>query len=740
MYKVKYILSFNNDFNELIEIFFQVLNYTGVSYPLIGATDCLTIQATTGDENKQEPLIGTEAIIKINVRVDDPVQIADLIATQDLSIRVTIYMNRIYSRSVFQGFIVVEDNFQPLLDKPYILQVRALDGIGFMKGVYFLDTMGNPFAGKMSIVGWLAQILAQTGQTLNLRVYFNIFHASFATNINPLEQTYIDAITFATGTVTPAGDTNPADFSTGFDDFFTVLQKIVTNFRCKLFQEDGVWNLVSLWEYLNPNGYSFTEYSFGDPVDGIVPFTIVSSGRNVNYDLLVGKVQIIAPVKEDANLYLKLATKSFEYTYTYDQSINKICNQDLSQGTRNLLFDEVISSNIIDPSIQPPVNLVTQGYDPFCFDHLNGTNQNPYPSNPSTTDAFIRNVIDTLGYTLERFLVMKTLPIGTATLTYLRCSRLLIDQNDILQFSITWRTRVTLADNTEYQIARILLYGDDGTFWSLFTVGDGSIPGNFPVWKQTDANFQQLSGGTPAVSTGTIIGGTTQWLGVTCNHNISALVPPAKTPVSGSVEILLCEVLLSGPDPVEYWYKEISVTILPLLQGSYQELQGDYNFSESNQLIRQTVQEDVQISDSPKRYFKGALLGGGMGEPLLTPQWAIPGAATPGLPPLMRFTQAMEYVIFSHFCRIVQKIEGSVRGFVYPDNVDLNVTHPAGMLNTYMFTDTVNPTKRYMLTSFSKDYNTCQWRAVFVETRSDQNDLGLIVPDSFIFAYLFQSQ
>ena len=737
MYKTKYILPFTNDLNELYEIYFEFLDYSGEILQLTGTDDVLTIRCTAGDENKMEPILGTEALINIWVEEETPISIADLVAQHDNDIRVTIYRDQDYSKHVFQGFIVVEDNSQPFMDKPFALSVRALDGLGLLKGVDLVDADDLRFVGSYSILSWIAQILAKTGQTLNLRVYFNFLESSFAPNIGALEQAFINSITFSQGDAFNVQSTDPTvdiNASTA-DDCYSALEKIVRCLRCRLFQEDGRWNLVSLYEYLNRDGFSYKEYSFGDPVDGIVPFTVVDSGLNRDYSASVGKEEIIHPVNDDQIIYLKLATKWIKLTYTYDQSQNKVCNQDFSEGDRNATYDETITSSIIDPTIQPSVNLETHGYDLYCWDHLKGTNngsaRNPYPSNPPDGRAFIREVVDLLGYTKDRFAVLDVQM--SAPLNYIRTRRFLIDQGDILQVSFSWRTRVDIGLSSQsYAVAKVLLYGDDGSFWALNTAGDGSIPSNFPEWFETDANFQQLSGGTPNIATSFIDTPTTDWTSVTANNNISSVVPPAKTPISGTIEILFSVNIQGGTDPEEYWYKDLQVTILPYLNGSYLQLKGDYNYSTSGNDIKQTLSEDVQISDSPKRYFKGALLRSD-GLSLATPTWKRSGKEES-----YRFAQLMERVMYNHLYRIVQKIEGSFRGLVYRPADDDSVIIPNGFLGSYMFPDGDFPTKRFMLTSFEKDYGTGQWRGVFVETLEDQNADGFVLPNDYKFSYIFQ--
>lgn len=742
MYGTKYILAFSNDLGELYEIYFDFLGYTGTPSPIKGSGDVLTLRSTGGDESKMEPILGTEALIDIYVDINTPITIADLVAAHDNDIRVTVFKDKNYGTSIFQGFIVVEDNSQPFQDAPFTLSVRALDGLGLLKGVDLVDTNALLFAGAYSVLSWICQILYKTDQTLNLRVFFNIFEKSFMTNVNPLEQTFLHSITFSKGDSFNSNSLDPSVDSAALaaDDCYTALEKIVRCFRCRLFQEDGRWNLVSLYEYLNPSGYSYTEYSLGDPVNGIVPFTAVDSAKAQTFDVQVGKDGIVHPIQDDQNIYLKIATKWIKLTYSYDQSQNKVCNQDLSDTsvpTRQPADDENIQSQIIDVTLNPTDEtklLTTQAYQPYCFTHSNGnwfdsTNQYPYPANSPTAPGFIRVVIDDLGYELLRFLVLKAPAIDNVT--YFKTSRLLIDTSDILQLTFSYRTRVNTVSGTQrITVAWILLYGDDGTFWAMESFDDGNVSGNPTRWKQTDSDFRNIGGfGTEPVTTPSVTD-STQWIGVSANNNsVNQNQGFAKAPVSGQVEILFLwfgEAVLT-----EAWFKDISVTILPYLQGSYQQVKGDYNFSGSNNNIKQTEADDVEISDSPKRYFKGALLKAN--SDLLSISWNRYGVIES-----LRFTQLMERIMFTHLCRIVHKIEGTWKGLIYrPDN-DISHDRPNGYLNGWLFADSMTPTKKYMLTSFEKNMGQGQWRGVFVETLNDQNDPGFASPDNYTFSYIFQ--
>lgn len=738
-YKTKYILAFSNELNEVYEIYFEFMDYLGDPILLYGVEDCMTLRSTTGDENRFEPILGTECLINIHVGPvnvkgiefqNDTLQIFDLITEHDNDIRVTVYHEQDYTKSIFQGFIVVEDNSQPLSDPPFTLSVRALDGLGLLKGIDFLDTDGNAFAGSMSPIKWIAQILYKTDQKLNIRAYFNILNIDFPA-LPCIESFTINVSTFQTGQPQTTNDPTIDIAASIADDCYTALEKIVRCLRCRLFQQDGVWNLVNIWEYQNPAGYSYVEYVISDPVDGIVAATPSTQLRNINYDVPVGSDQIIHPVEDDATLGLKLATKSEKLTYTYDQSLNKICNQTLIYGDADTANNGTISSTFQSQSITPPITFSYLAYFAFCFTHLDGPAPfHPYPGVTPTGVSYIRDIQDVNGYSVDRYLMIGK---PTGILTYQRSSKFLIDVGDVLNMSFDWRTKenenVPSGSGTA-QIAYVFLYGIDGTFWALSYIPQGT---NKPQWVQMpDANFVDGAGNTPTINSPQFTDSANNgFMNITTVLQAPSGIYYGTAPVSGDVEVLFLYLRDKLPAVTEYWFKNISISVIPFLNGSFKELKGDFNFASSNNNIKQTDEQDVEISDSPKRYFKGAILQVD-GKTLMPNSWIRAGVTETG----RRFTQVMEELLYNAFYRQIQMIEGSMRGVTRVDS-DYNVKD-VGFINRFYFTDHPEPTKKFMLTSFEIDYATGFGRRVFVEILNDQNDTNQVVPDKYLFQYIFQ--
>ncbi len=725
-YGNKFILPFTNNLDQFYEIYFDFLNYVPtIPILLTGTNDCLTLRATGNDDDKLNAIFGTEALIKIIVEKDQLITINDLIAQHDNDIRITVYKDRDYSKSIYQGFVVVENNSQPLHDPPYILQIRALDGLGLLKGVDLVDTTNTPFVGSQSLIGWIGQILYKTGQTLNIRTYFNFYNSGFSELSSALVETQLNANTFKKADSPETNDPSVDVNALNEDDCYTALEKIVRCLRCRLFQEDGVWNLVSLYEYLNPAGFSYFEFEMLDPVSGIVPVSTVGVGNNIINDIPIGKNEIIRPTQGDVNLYLKLATKWIKLTYNYDQSENKLCNQNFTDGLANPSFDSTISSTIIDPTITPVVIFNTLGYNAYCWTNKDGPFSTlPPPSNP----AFVRSVLDGLDSEFLRFAVIPT--NGSTTGLLINQQQFLVDSGDRLELSFDWRmrTHVTLGSfggsiGTMY----VLMTGADGSFWFLFaSVSDiGEATGGTTQWVATDSNF---STALPIIA---VTDANNSWQNMTAG-SVTAMTDKRagiQVPVSGKIQIILSGQAVGAGN--EAWFKNINVTIYPYLFGSFKQVKGDYNFSSSNNNIKQTKEDNVEISDSPKRYFKGALLNID-GVSLAPANWHRKGFSES-----FRFTQGMERVMYNHLCRILQKVEGSFRGMTYRDSTDISIIRQAGFINQYYFTDSATPTKKFMLTSFEKNYGTGEGRHVFVETLADVNDTGWTNPDQYVFNYIF---
>lgn len=731
-YGLQYIMTFENELNEIFEAHFEFKDYVGDVFNIIGGIKSINLRSTTGDEDKLTPILGLECLMQIAVAKnsvagvvmdDTQLTIADLIAQHDNDIRVTVYKDQIYNTFVFQGFVVVEDNSQPFLDPPFLLSVRALDGLGLLKNQDLVDFNSQPFVGVMSVQNWIGNMLYKTGQDMPLRIYFPLYPIQGGIDdlVPSLEQVCLNAQTFQTGELTTTTDPTIDTQAAAYSNVYDALTAICHSFRCRLFQQDGVWNFVSLYSYVDPNGFGYNE-STGTLTDGVYSMVTTATHSMLNYDVSIGKDNVLHPAQDDGMLYLKLATKWIKLNYGYDQPTLKICNQNFIQGDPDPTNDGTISSTIEDPTILPPLTFNYKAFQVYCWTIAGGTNvaggTTPFPETAQTAPVYTRSVVDDLGYEENRYVVIT----DNSTVNHIRSQTFLVDINDSLEITLDYRTRVNVGPSDLTPLI-ILLDGDDGTKWGL---GEFS-PGSGLKWWLLDSNYR-IGGGAnfPPLNGKTYISGdsTADWSNLSVFRTTTGTI--VKVPVSGA-----CFIVLEGLPSLggESWFKNLQINVHAYLQGSYVQLKGDYNYSSSTNDIKQTLSEDVEISDSPKRYFKGALVLSN--NDLIVPSWHRFGVTES-----FRFQQIMERLVYNNLYRIIYKFEGTVRGRTYmTEGYDVK---EVGYLNRYFFVDSQFPDKMFILTSFDDDLGTGQGRKVYVEVLKDANDSGFVAPDAYLFQYIFQ--
>lgn len=692
-HNTKYRLDFTNQLNEDYSILFKRKDYVGDYQLLTGGDDALVIKSLNDDDDRFSPILSKEVTIVIHIGVDQNIGIENFLSDEEDDWLIEIYPVD-GGPAIFIGYLVVEDSSEPFYDRPFQITLRASDGLALLKDVDFPVPLGG---GLLSVIDYLGYILKQINSTINFRTYFAIRHDSMTTD-DPLSQLQIDTRTFED------------------DDIYTVLEKLMSDLQCRIFFENGYWHIIGIHQYLQNAGYKYTEYD----TDAIEVNTGIVTALAA-----IGKDEGIYAINKDATIYYKVASKSVEKTFNYELPSKLVCNQDFISGDAIVTYNEVISSSILDKSIIPAVNLQTKGYDAYCWEHHNGTPENVggataysvLPEAVPAKRAFVRSVLDMLGYEKDRFLVIDN---EQGKLSYMKATTFRADVSDIVQLSVSARTRV---GNTHAQpIMFLLLYGDDGSHWALNTVGDGSLPGNYPIWRTTTATFRDPSGGRPWIVPDNIgLTDYTDWTTFSVNNNISGVVSPAKLPVSGTLQLLLACQTLSGTDPQEYWFKNLNITVLPFLNGAYTQLKGDYNIYSQNLNINSKIEKDVNLSDSPKQMIKGALF---VNNKLATPEWR-----RAGINESFRLTQLTAMLEYALNDRQFQKIEGNFKGIVYILN-DSPINF--GFLPQYKFSD--YPSKLYMLTSMECNYVKGTWRGVLVEV--EQNPVPLF--DTYTFEYLFE--
>lgn len=677
----KYIIQHFNPLSEHIQVWLCPKGYAGTATYLKGINPFCTIRSTVNDDDKVKcGIFELEATINIWLEKTSTIGISEFLATEDDSWRVQVWrMDN--SLLLFDGFLVVEDNSEPLKDKPYSIQLKATTGLGKLKGIEFLDKDNEKFAGKYTLLEYIMIALDKVNNELPIASYFNVYGTGMSsklidTDSDPLDRVYCFASTFEK-------DEN------SFTDCYDALNKILESTKCRLFQQNGKWHIVNLYEYLTQNVYGVVTYNWSVATGNVftkTPFYPYGVFTN-DYKAEIGKGEFIQPIDGDATKYFKLNTGKVHINYNYQRPKETFCNMTLKKGDRAPLLD--FASH--------------KAYLAECFLHQ----RPPYATPGATTnDAYIAAEVDAYDYEKQRFLIIEPEPL--LNISFLRSQRFYVDTNDKINISFQHRLDSDLGGAGTQQLAHVILITDGGLYYNLDDTGDWVLTNS-----SLSVNSRTLDYGFAGADD------LAQWT----TYDLETKVVPS----GGEIEVLFY-----GLDTTTFnrgaYFKDIRFTVLQYINGSYRDAKGDFNQSKTTNNVRQDLETETYISDAPSRSIKGALVKSD--NSLMATEWRVYAATTN-----YRFSQIMSYILYNHLRRVNYKIEATLKGYLYQDT--FSNQRASGFLNQYVFTD-FDAGRLFMLTgSYELNLHTGTWRGVFVECVQGVSDTSYIEPDAFKFDYLF---
>lgn len=684
---VKYRITFTNNLHETYSIDFDNKNYTGDVTDLTGEGQVLSLSSIGDDDDRFSPILSKEIKIAIWLYETQPVTITNFLSTEDDEWRVIIYRERSMP-AVFHGYIVIEDSSEPLFDKPFGIRLRASDGLPLLKNVELIKSDESDFRGLNPLTDYIGHTLYYVNPDIPFRIYSDVYHKRMDVNISPFEQTEVDA-----GTFEKDENTN--------DDGYTVLEKVLKATSCRLFYENGCFHIVHLRQYQNPSGFNWHEYKI---VNGDVVHQ--ASGTNEPIIARIGKIEVIQAVNKDAQVYYKVPYKSVKKTFNYVIPQELFCNQQLQRG------DKIpgLSTPAVGTPISPGYVPAKDYYTPECY----LSSRSIWAVLSTTKDFYIRTEQDAFGYEIDRYLLIPREPQAT----FIHSNYIPVNTDDEFTFSVD----VKVKQGNDYgrrsgepAIFYIILIGDDGTYWNLT---NDIVQSEF-VWVKT------LVSNPRGVRSPTGIG-STDWTTVTAAANkINVDTGKVNIPVDGNIQIVLAQLDSFTPfyPNNETYYKNLQINYSPYIKNSYRPVLGDFNFYSQDLKINRTIEEEVHISDSPKKLIKGALF---VDELLATPEWYRLGENES-----LRFMQIQALLKYNFHFRQFRKVEGTLKGLSLFNALDQNT--PFGFLPIYSLSDVPNA-PNFILTSITEcNYVSGQWRGVIVEIPSNAPDF-----DTYDFQYLFK--
>ena len=653
------------------------------------------------------------------------------------------------TNTLFKGFLVLDDISEDLLPFPNTVTLTATDGLGLLKDIPLTDFDGDTPTGKLRMITYLAYCLNSTGLALPIQVVNNIRRGSGSITVSDVNTIFDAPHTIITGasrfrffyvgqiitisgtasnngtfTVTAVGsgivtlitvaetivdeasvadvtftDTGSAyhlydqtylDAKTFEDEIgtcencYSVLTKILGE-SCRLFQMKGQWWILRVDEVQGATA-------------GLVVASYNSSGSFIEFlpeqsfvkEIGTGKSILLS--EESSRATVTRPHKSVRLIFNYETPREVPCNISFIRG-------DVITDVFPEKTYSVSCWTLREGV-PGYYGTVDGTT------------ATIHKLYDKNDYETERYVVLtprtsfETSSINDAT--YLESEAIPIEVKDKFSTSISWRngTDISTGGNGQARLFRCVLNGDDGSWW---IVGEDTIGDGIPKWFDT-ANWTLFSSkGSVSVD---FDEDDTEWRTITWE------APAA--PVSGNVYLWLNQFnqLNSSDDNVDVWYNNLSFDYYPFINGSYQRYQGQAHKTNQSGNYKAKRENEVYISDSPKKLFKGGLFAF-TGSAFVLVNSFFDAAKYPagGEANVFPYGEIQLFDVWNQFRKEMRIIQATMQGCDLDLQDGDGFPDTAHLINKWKLTDpSENLISRFFLAlHFNQNHDNQGWTAVFRE-------------------------
>lgn len=580
---------------------------------------------------------------------------------------------------VFSGFLTPGLGRAEFQDKPYDIVLQAVDGLGLLKGVPLTKPDGTNFQGVNLIKDYIASILAKTGLGLNWRLYSNIIESSMQDRTtNPAKDTFnqtgIHARTFQKDALE-------------FYDCYTCLQRILGEYFT-LYQWKGKWVILRIGELQDSVGVKvwYSEYNSAG--------TFLSSAQQLENPGATGRDRMIHPVDAGQSISADFAVKRTRYTYNYKPWPEIPTNNKFERGAEFNSGDAGGGDTFKDFTIEG----WTYG--------AKFTSALPNLS-PTTDKGYRHTVYDTFGVEKERNYILEHFTSGEKIL-----------QSD--PFPVTKGDKINIDFDVRYfsggvgtrnVVFAYIVQDGTGMKYYLRRTYSGSI--------ELKAEWQMNTGNAIQLQSDNFL----EWCSGRCES-------PA-IPVDGLIYIALAS-NIAGNHPQ---FRNVNIEYLPFVAGGYQQLKGDYSETSQDINFKDVIDQEVFISDSPKKVLQGALYRADL-TTLTTPTWKRYGRTE-----ALHFKELGEMVRYNFSRRRCYRIDGPYNGLKYIPADNPLVIEPLSFHRHHTFPDSPDMSGRYfvLVPPLNIDFSDGRAEMNFVEVMKDGEGDGDQTGDNHIpLKYLFE--
>lgn len=288
----------------------RILELDGVDAPeeLEAAENPVVINYTNSSDNKLMPLRGSWLDAQLLATVD--FQLEDLYTENER--RWLIQVDRNGSR-IGNWFIIPDGCQEQFYFPPYVVSINAVDGLGLLKNLSFVQNDGNLWIGKMTWIEVIYACLNRVGvPDMDIYTCVNIYPTGVTQGdaIDPFAITFVDAERYLKDDgITPMNCQE-------------VLESVLQEWTACIIQSEGHWWIYRPTEAALSGTLAFRHYADGLYVDFV----------SKNIDALLGGESegvILAPLYHINTDQLKMIEKPFKtasISYKYGPNSNILDN------------------------------------------------------------------------------------------------------------------------------------------------------------------------------------------------------------------------------------------------------------------------------------------------------------------------------------------------------------------------------------------------------------------------------
>jgi hypothetical protein len=235
------------------------LDYAGSEIEILAQQNPIQINYQNTSSNKLEPIIGSECTL--NLIASEDFELEDLYTENEREFLVEVYRN---GGLIWSGFIIPDGCQEAFTFAPYAISVNAVDGLGLLKNLSYVQNSGDFYLGKQSFIDVInACLIRLDAPSLVLNTCVNIYDVTMTEGdaYDPMAQGFVNAERYIK------------------DDLFTpmnceeVLRSILEEWTAVMIQSGGEWYIYRPNELALSGDLTFRKYLDGERVYDQPTFT-----------------------------------------------------------------------------------------------------------------------------------------------------------------------------------------------------------------------------------------------------------------------------------------------------------------------------------------------------------------------------------------------------------------------------------------------------------------------------------